>query len=98
MGNERPACAAANDACAGAPFCPLSRVRLGDVVCIKQLCTSPEMTDRLRELGLREEQKIKVLSRQANFICQVCNARLGLSQRLADNILVEPIPGLVPAD
>jgi Fe2+ transport system protein FeoA len=67
-------------------------------VCIKQLGASPEMRDRLRELGLGEKQKIKLISRHSNFICQVCHGRLGLSQQLAENILVEPIPGLVPVD
>ena len=62
------------------------------VVCIKHLSTAPEVTERLRELGFCEQQKIKVLSRQSTFICQVCNARLGISKRLADSILVEAVP------
>lgn len=78
--------------CAGAQVCPLSRVQAGTVVCIKHLSTTPEVTERLRELGFREEQRIKILSRQSNFICQVCNARLGISERLADSILVETVP------
>jgi Fe2+ transport system protein FeoA len=59
---------------------------------IKQLSAPPEVTHRLREMGFCEEQKIKLLSRQSNFICQVCNARLGISARLAEGILVEPLP------
>ena len=78
--------------CAGPEVCPLSRVRAGAVVCIKQLSTAPEVTDRLRELGLCEEQRIKLLARQSNYICQVCNARLAISERLADSILVEAVP------
>ena len=75
------------------PFlCPLSRVRAGAAVRIKQLATSPEVTHRLREMGFCEEQKIKLLSRQSSLICQVCNARLGISPRLAEQILVEPLP------
>ena len=74
------------------PFlCPLSHVNTGVAVRIKQLSTSPEVTHRLREMGFCEEQKIKLLSRQTNLICQVCNARLGISTRLADKILVEPL-------
>ena len=74
------------------PFlCPLSRVRAGVAVRIKRLSTSPEVTHRLREMGFCEEQRIKLLSRQTNLICQVCNARLGISPRLAERILVEPI-------
>jgi Fe2+ transport system protein FeoA len=74
------------------PFlCPLSQVTTGAAVRIKQLSAPPEVTHRLREMGFCEEQKIKLLSRQANLICQVCNARLGISARLAEQILVEPL-------
>ncbi len=78
--------------CAGTPLCPLSCVAVGTTVCIKQLSAKPEVRDRLRELGLGEEQHIKLLSRQNNIICQVCNARLGLSEELAETILVEALP------
>jgi Fe2+ transport system protein FeoA len=74
------------------PFlCPLSHVNTGVAVRIKQLSATPEVTHRLREMGFCEEQKIKLLSRQSNLICQVCNARLGISARLAEKILVEPL-------
>ena len=79
--------------CAGAGVCPLSRIQAGAVVCIKRLATAPDVTNRLRELGLREEQQIKVLARQSTYICQVCNARVALSGRLADSIMVEALPG-----
>jgi Fe2+ transport system protein FeoA len=75
------------------PFlCPLSSVRTGVDVRIKQLSAPAEVTHRLREMGFCEEQKIKLLSRQTSLLCQVCNARLGISQRLAEQILVEHIP------
>lgn len=80
-----------DDPCPQPFLCPLSRVNTGVAVRIKQLSASPEMTHRLREMGFCEEQKIKLLSRQTNLICQVCNARLGISTRLADKILVEPL-------
>lgn len=73
------------------PLCQLSGVQAGDLVRIKQLSASPEMSKRLRELGFCEEQRIKLLSRNPNLICQVCNARLGLSSQLADLIWVEKI-------
>ena len=82
--------------CAGPQVCPLSRVQAGTVVCIKRLFTEPGVTDRLRELGFCEEQRIKLLSRQSNYICQVCNARLAISGRLAEAIMVEPVPALSP--
>lgn len=80
--------------CDGSGVCPLSRVEAGTVVCIKQLSTSPDVTSRLRELGICEEQQIKLLARDSNFICQVCNARLGISEELADSIFVEAVPAV----
>jgi len=82
--------------CAGPGVCPLSRVKAGAVVCIKHLSTTPEVTDRLRELGFCQQQRIRLLTRQSNFICQVCNARLAISERLADAIMVEPVPAPLP--
>jgi Fe2+ transport system protein FeoA len=78
--------------CVGPLVCPLNRVKPGEVVSIKQLAASPEVRARLREMGLFEKQKIKLLSRQSSLICQVCNARLGISDRLAESILVEHLP------
>jgi Fe2+ transport system protein FeoA len=77
--------------CAGPKVCPLSHIEAGTVVCIKKLSGSHDVTHRLRELGLGEEQKIKLLARQSSLICQVCNARLGISKKLADSILVEAV-------
>lgn len=74
-----------------AALCKLSEVQAGTSVLIKQVAASPETTARLRELGFCEEQRIKLLSRNPNLICEVCNARLGLSSKLAGLILVEKI-------
>ncbi len=49
------------------------------------------MQNRLRELGFCEDQIIKLLTSQANFICQVCNTRLAISEQLAKIIMVEPL-------
>ena len=70
---------------------PLSRVKAGVAVRVKQLCASPEHQDRLRELGVFEDQIIRLLNTQTSFICQVCNARLAISDKLAQLILVEPL-------
>src|SRR5690242_21074724 len=48
--------------------------------------------DRLRELGFCKDQQIKLVARESNFICQVCNARLAISEKLARFILVETVP------
>jgi Fe2+ transport system protein FeoA len=85
------ACVVVNGECAGPAVCPLSRVKAGTVVCIKHLAASPEIRVRLREMGFGEKQIVKILSRQTNLICQVCNARLGISEKLAETILVEPL-------
>lgn len=72
-------------------ICPLSRVVAGTAVRIKRLDAPPEVMNRLREIGFCEEQEIKLVSRHTNLICLVCNARLGISSQLADNILVQPV-------
>ena len=81
----------ANEACQQPFVCPLSKVRVGTACRIRQLCAAPEVAHRLRELGFCEEQRIKLLSQQANVICQVCNVRLGISAELAEAIWVEPL-------
>lgn len=69
---------------------PLNSVRAGCVVIVKQLTAAPEINQRLREMGFGEEQRVKVITLQNNVLCQVCNARLGLSAKLAESILVAP--------
>ena len=76
------------------PLCPLNRVQAGIAVRIKQLCASPEMAGRLREIGFCEEQIIRLVTSRNNIICLVCNARLALSEQLAQSILVEPVAGI----
>jgi Fe2+ transport system protein FeoA len=61
------------------------------VVCIKQLNAAPGIQDRLRELGFCEQQRIKLLSRHANLVCLVCNSRLGISEKIAEGIMVERV-------
>jgi Fe2+ transport system protein FeoA len=77
--------------CAEASECPLTQVAAGATVCIKGLLASPDVNDRLREMGLCEQQQIKLVSRHSNYICQVCNARLGISRKLAETIIVQPL-------
>jgi len=77
--------------CTHADTCPLSHVKAGITVCIKEHTSPPEVTNRLREMGLCEEQHIRLVSHATNIICQVCNARLGLSRKLAETIMVQPV-------
>lgn len=76
---------------ASPPLFPLNRMRAGCVVIIKRLTATPEINQRLREMGFGEEQRVKVITLQNNVLCQVCNARLGLSAKLAETILVEQV-------
>lgn len=93
MSDPEPAAPGEPCGCPRAVLCPLSRVRAGMTVRIKRLCATPEVARRLRELGLGEEQIVRLVTCQANLICQVCHTRLALSAQLAQAILVEPLVG-----
>lgn len=84
-------------ACAEPGVCPLSCVRAGTVARITGLAASAEVIERLREMGFCEDQRVKLVSREGNIICQICNARLGISEELAGAILVQPLPGRLKA-
>jgi Fe2+ transport system protein FeoA len=80
--------------CSHPPTCPLSHVPEGCTVCIKELTTTPDVSSRLREMGFGEEKHIRLVSSAASIICQVCNARLGISKELAERIMVQPLTTL----
>ena len=42
-------------------LCPLNQVKAGVAVRIKQLCASPEVARRLREIGFGEAQIVKLI-------------------------------------
>ena len=83
--------AVSSDSAPACSVCPLTRVRAGMTVRVRQLCAGPETQNRLREIGLGEDQIIRLVTSQTNFICQVCNSRLAISEQLAKLILVEPV-------
>ena len=89
--NLPPVGKVAEGQCTGTAVCPLSRVAAGTVVCVRELAVTPEVSDRLREMGFGVDTHIKLLSTQDSVICLVCNARVALSEKLADSILVEPL-------
>lgn len=80
------------ETCVPSITCPLSQVRVGTCVRIKQLLAAPDQCQRLRELGIGEEQQVRLLLKKSTVVCEVCNVRLGLSTKLADSIWVEPLP------
>ena len=61
------------------------------MVCVRELLASADVRSRLREMGLGEDQRVKLLSRQNSVICQVCNVRVALSEKLAATNLVQPL-------
>ena len=72
-------------------WCPLNQVKAGIAVRIRQVCAAPVVADHLREIGICEDQIIRLLTGSGNIICMVCNSRLALSEQLAQTILVEPV-------
>jgi Fe2+ transport system protein FeoA len=77
--------------CSHGNTCPLSHVPAGCTVCIKEITATPDVSSRLREMGLGEEKHIRLISHATSIICQVCNARLGISKQLAEQIMVQPV-------
>ena len=46
---------------------------------------------RLREMGFCESAEVVKISGVRTFICQVCGTRVGLNERTANLILVDPV-------
>jgi len=67
----------------------LAEAPLGADVRIRELRASPEVSHRLRELGICEDTVLRCLRRgHGNLICQVSSARVGLNVAIARKILV----------
>jgi Fe2+ transport system protein FeoA len=72
--------------------CSLAQATAGTALLVRELKAPAEIAIRLRELGFCEQQRVRLLSKHTQVICQVCNVRLGLSRDLASMIVVEPAP------
>jgi Fe2+ transport system protein FeoA len=70
---------------------PLTQVRAGFTARIRVLAAQPEAACRLRELGLCEGFCVTPLTSGQTTICRVQSARLALSRRLAECVLVEGV-------
>ena len=86
-----PSTAAPSRPALGAGWRPLSHARAGETVVVRRLDGPEDTNRRLREMGFGEEQRVRVISLQAHVLCQVCNARLGVSAKLAEVIMVESL-------
>jgi Fe2+ transport system protein FeoA len=70
-------------------FLPLSEAPIGTRVRIRHLNTAPEVSRRLREVGLSEQAIVSCVHRgHGNIICAVQNTRIGIDHRLAGKIFV----------
>lgn len=79
--------------CGGAPAtCSLAHAAAGVSLTVRELRAPEHVAVRLRELGFCEQQRVRLLSKHTNVICQVCNVRLGISRDLASMIVVEAAP------
>ncbi len=71
---------------------PLSEVPVGKRVRIRRLSTGPDLSRRLREIGLGEHALVScVLRAHGNIICAVHNTRIGIDRRLASKIVVSAL-------
>jgi len=67
----------------------LSEAPLGAPVRIHHLRARPEVSKRLRELGLCEDAVVScIMKGHGNIICALRNTRIGLDRHLAGSILV----------
>lgn len=69
----------------------LSAVRPGSSVRVLKLEGQPDLCHRLREMGFCENSVIRCVQASPACVCQVQQARVGLSSQLARQILVEPL-------
>lgn len=67
----------------------LYEVEVGRDFWISQL-TGPAC-ERLRDLGFREETRVRKLSGGRNLICSISGARLAISKELAAQVFVFPV-------
>jgi Fe2+ transport system protein FeoA len=77
--------------CPHPEVCPLAQCLAGTAVKVKRLPETPEVAERLREMGVFEEQEVCLVLKGNNLICKVCNARVGISKKLAEHIMVKPL-------
>jgi Fe2+ transport system protein FeoA len=71
---------------------PLSEAPVGKRVRIRRLSTGPDLSRRLREIGLGEHALVScVLKGHGNIICAVRNTRIGIDRRLASKIVVSAL-------
>ncbi|VVM05243.1 hypothetical protein MAMC_00475 [Methylacidimicrobium cyclopophantes] len=74
------------------PF-PLSEASVGAQLWIHSVEGNPRECHRLHEMGFCRRAELVKLSHGAMTVCLVCGARVGLSETVAQRILVTVAPG-----
>ena len=67
----------------------LNEVEAGRDFCISVL--NGPSSERLRDLGFREQTNVRKLSGGRNLICSISGTRLAISKELAEQVFVSPI-------
>jgi ferrous iron transport protein A len=70
---------------------PLNELPAGVPGRVAELNGQAESCQRLREMGFCESTVIQKVAGTDMLICQVCGTRIALSERLAQQIIVNPI-------
>jgi ferrous iron transport protein A len=70
---------------------PLTELPVGTTARVWALDGEINLCSRLRELGFCESAVIERVSGSKTLLCQLCGARIALSDRAAVHIVVEPI-------
>ena len=67
---------------------PLSSSRRGDALVVRHLTGGADDCRRLREMGFREDAAVSVVCTGGAVIAQVQGAKICLSRRMAETVLV----------
>ena len=71
----------------------LTELPIGAIGRVCELAGQDDVCQRLREMGFCESAIIEKVSGQRTLLCQLCGARIALSDRAAGHIVVELIRG-----
>jgi ferrous iron transport protein A len=70
---------------------PLSKLPTGVPGRVAELSGQADSCQRLREMGFCESTVIQKIAGKGMLICQLCGMRVALSDRAAQQIVIEPV-------
>ena len=71
---------------------PLTDLARGEKGRVTSVAGESAICNRLREMGFCESAIVEKMSGSHTVLCQVCGTRVALNGRIAQNVLVEPLP------